>query len=155
MSESEAAGASAPGHPLAVPLALSAANREKADAFLDLVMEELREENPLKLSCLRARRFSGYARMALEISIGLLALVAGISLMVWNAAHSEGLVIESFSVPPDLAARGMVASQEGGAIDTVRLRWLMLLHLSFLISGCLFAVMDWVACRANVRPPRA
>ena len=49
----------------------------------------------------------------------------------------------------------MVASQEGGAIDTVRLRWLLLLHLSFLISGCLFAVMDWVACRANVRPPRA
>jgi len=35
--------------------------------------------------------------------------------MVWNAAHSEGLIVESFSVPPDLTARGLngqaVASQ--------------------------------------------
>jgi tetratricopeptide (TPR) repeat protein len=117
VSESEAAGAPATGHPLALPLALSAASRDKANAFLDLVMEELREENPLKLSCLRARRFNGYARMALEVSIGLvmLALVAGISLMVWNAAHSEGLIIESFSVPPGMADKGVtgqvIASQ--------------------------------------------
>jgi len=117
VSETEAAGAPAPGaNPAALSVALSGASRDKADTFLDKqaaftdqLMEELREENPLKLSCLRARRFSGYARMALEISIGLLvlALVAGITLMVWNAAHSEGLVIESFSVPPDLAARGL------------------------------------------------
>lgn len=47
----------------------------------------------------------------------------------------------------------MVASQANGPIDTLRLRWLLLLHLSFLVSGCLFAAMDWVACRANVTVP--
>jgi hypothetical protein len=35
--------------------------------------------------------------------------------MLWNAARSDGLIIESFSVPPDMAAKGMtgqvVASQ--------------------------------------------
>ena len=114
-----------------VALALSGASREDAGAFLkdqrDLIadqrkmlhlqMEELREENPLKLSHLRIRRFGDYAKMALEISVGLLMLmlVAGISLMVWKAAHSEEVIIESFSVPPDMAARGItgqvVASQ--------------------------------------------
>src|SRR6185369_5033003 len=45
----------------------------------------------------------------------VLALAAGIGLMVWNAAHSEGLIIESFTVPPDMASCGItgqaVASQ--------------------------------------------
>ena len=120
MSREEEPAAGAPGgaaaHAASLSVALSGASRDKADAFLDKqaaftdqLMAELKEENPLKLSCLRARRFNGYARMGLEISIGLLvlALVAGISLMVWNAAHSEGLVIESFSVPPDIAAKGI------------------------------------------------
>ncbi len=130
----DAAGAD----PVAAALALGGASREKADAFLDdqralaadqrghiadqrrmlhIQMEELRDENPLKLSHLRIRRLGDYARMAFEVSIGLLMLaaVSGLGLMVWNAAHAEGLIIEAFSVPPDLANRGItgqvVASQ--------------------------------------------
>ena len=34
-------------------------------------------------------------------------MVAGLGLMVWSAAHADGFVIQSFSVPPDLAARGL------------------------------------------------
>ena len=30
-----------------------------------------------------------------------------LAFMVWDAAHSNGLLIEPFSVPPDLAARGL------------------------------------------------
>ena len=117
MSDKDAPENAAPAaDPAAIAVALSGASREKADGFLDdqrrmlhLQMEEMREESPLKLSHLRIRRFGDYAKMALEISIGLLALalVAAISLLVWNAAHSDGLVIESFSVPPDMASRGL------------------------------------------------
>ena len=44
----------------------------------------------------------------------MLALVAGISLMVWNAARSDGLVIESFSVPPEMAAKGFTGQVIAG-----------------------------------------
>ena len=36
-----------------------------------------------------------------------LAVAAGVALMIWNATQSNGLLIEPFSVPPDLAERGM------------------------------------------------
>lgn len=102
--------------PTAVALALGIGSREKADAFLDdqrrmlhLQMEEMRGEYLYKLSHLRLRRFSGWTKAALETSLGMLALivVAGLGLMVWSAAHADGFVIQSFSVPPDLAARGI------------------------------------------------
>ena len=50
------------------------------------------------------------ATMAMGVAIACFLAAA-----VWNAAHDDGLVIEAFSVPPDLAARGLtgevVASQ--------------------------------------------
>jgi tetratricopeptide (TPR) repeat protein len=102
--------------PTAVALALAGASRAKADTFLDdqrrmlhLQMEEMRGEYHYKLSNLRLRRFSGWTKAAFEASLGLLALavVAGLGFMVWSAAHANGFVIQSFSVPPDLAARGL------------------------------------------------
>jgi tetratricopeptide (TPR) repeat protein len=36
-----------------------------------------------------------------------IAFAAAVGAMVWDAAHSNGLLIEPFSVPPDLAQRGM------------------------------------------------
>ena len=35
------------------------------------------------------------------------AIAAGAAFMVWEAAHADGLVIEAFSVPPELADRGI------------------------------------------------
>ncbi len=102
--------------PAAMALGLGTASREKADAFLDdqrrmlhLQMEEMRGEYHYKLSHMRLRRFSGWTKAAFEASLGLLALavVAGLGFMVWSAAHADGFVIQSFSVPPDLAARGI------------------------------------------------
>jgi tetratricopeptide (TPR) repeat protein len=51
------------------------------------------------------QRFS-IALKAITALVGI-TLAAGIALMVWNASGSGGLVIEPFSVPPDLAARGL------------------------------------------------
>jgi Tfp pilus assembly protein PilF len=143
MSEEAAGPESVPGgsragvDPFAAAMALGGASREEAREFLTnqnalvadqrrmlhLQMEDLREENSLKLSHLRIRRFSDYAKMALEVSVGLLmlALVAGVSLMVWNAAHADGLIVDSFSVPPDLAARGLTGEVVAGQLlDQVR-----------------------------------
>src|SRR3569833_1200582 len=109
MSEQTEPGAAAHGDPLAVALATAAANRNKADAFLELQMEEIHRREPYEISHLRLRSFSGWIKAAFEASLGLLALavVAGLGLMVWSAAHADGFVIQSFSVPPDLAARGL------------------------------------------------
>jgi len=109
MSEETEPGAAEHGDPLAVSLAMTGASRDKANAFLELQMEEIHRREPYEISHLRQRRFSGWIKTAFEASLGLLALavVAGLALMVWSAAHADGFVIQSFSVPPDLAARGI------------------------------------------------
>jgi len=45
----------------------------------------------------------------LTIATGFVGLTvaAGFALMIWNATHANGLIIEPFSVPPDLASRGL------------------------------------------------
>ena len=123
--------------PAAAALALGAAPQNervaaKAEAYLesqrrlsDLQIARLQaqdkhfhEEAELELSHLRLRRFSGYAKAAFEFSVGLLALalVGGLALMVWNAAHADGLIVESFNVPPDLAARGLTGQVLAGQL---------------------------------------
>jgi hypothetical protein len=126
VEESEGAGYApgAPVDPAAVGLALAGASRQEADAFLRdqrkliaLQTEELSHELGVRHWSLWVRHASSVLKLTLELGVGLLllALVAGISLMVWNAAHSDGLVIDSFSMPPDMASRGLtgqvVASQ--------------------------------------------
>lgn len=37
------------------------------------------------------------------------------------------------------------ASETSGAIDTTKMLWLVVIHLTFVVSGVLLAVMDWVA----------
>ena len=117
--------------PAAVALALGGASREDANAFLqdqrsliadqkDLVRlqaKELAHELRLRHWSLQLRHASAILKFMLEVSAALIgvALACFIGAAVWNAAHADGLVIESFSVPPDMAARGLtgqvVASQ--------------------------------------------
>ncbi len=67
--------------------------------------EQLRDQvKRLKLGIID-QRFS-IALKAMTAVIGF-AVAGALALIVWNAAGSGGLVIEPFSVPPDLAARGL------------------------------------------------
>ena len=34
-------------------------------------------------------------------------------------------------------------------LDEVRLRWMLVLHMTFVFSGLLFAAMDWIGNRAE------
>jgi tetratricopeptide (TPR) repeat protein len=103
--------------------ALGAASRERADAFLNeqaklvreqtelarLQADDLRREDSLRHWSLRVHHVSDVMKLAFELSIALIliAIVVAIGSAVWNAANDSGLVIESFSVPPDMAARGL------------------------------------------------
>ena len=129
MSEETAGAESAPESPgagvdpVAVALALGGASQERADAFLkkqealvdeqrnlvSLQAKELAHELDLRHWSLLVRHVSGVLKLTLELSVGLLllAIIAGIGVMVWNAVHSDGDVIESFAVPPDMAGRGL------------------------------------------------
>ena len=116
--------------PAAIALALGRAGRggkaldAKAEAFLDeqtavlrLQKEHLHEQRQLQLAHLKVRRWKDRASLAgqaLGVLIGL-AIAVGLGTMVWQAHEDHGLVIEAFSTPPDIAARGLtgqvVASQ--------------------------------------------
>ena len=118
-TEGQETGAQASGagiDPAALALAFAGASREDANVFLkkqgalvDLQARELAHELRLRHWTLWVRHASGLLRLALELAAGLLLLfaVTAIGVMVWNAAHADGLIIESFSVPPDLAAKGL------------------------------------------------
>ena len=41
----------------------------------------------------------------------------------------------------------MTLTETGTPLDEPRLRWLVTLHITFVVSGLLFAAMDWVAER--------
>ena len=43
----------------------------------------------------------------------------------------------------------MSLNEEGSAMDENKLRWMLILHLTFVVSGLLFAAMDWVGNRAE------
>ena len=41
----------------------------------------------------------------------------------------------------------MALTEDNAVLDEARIRWLVILHITFVISGLLFAAMDWVAER--------
>jgi hypothetical protein len=82
---------------------------KKQGRLIDLQTEHLHEQREIVLSRLRWGRFSDRMKALLQIMtacIGL-AIAGGIGWMAWSASQDRGLVIEPFSVPPDLAAKGM------------------------------------------------
>jgi hypothetical protein len=114
-----ASGASGGGvDPAAIALALgqpgsldprAAAFLEKQSHLADLQIENLHKIDEFELSHLRWRRFNDQMRGMLQAIAALLALAvfAGLCEAIWSAAHENGLIIEAFSVPPDMAARGL------------------------------------------------
>ncbi len=84
----------------------------KQSRLADLQIDTLEKKDEFELSHLRFRRFSDYARFALEIAgfLVVLLIVCGLASMVWNASRERGLVVDAFSVPPELAQTGMTGS---------------------------------------------
>ena len=109
----------ASGDPLAAQIALGSGTGAEARDYLrkqsriaDLTIDTLQKKDEFELSHLRFRRFSDFARFALEVAgfLVVLLVVCGLASMVWNASRERGLVVDAFSVPQDLAQTGMTGS---------------------------------------------
>ena len=90
---------------------------DKQTRLIDLQTEHLHEQRELQLAHLKVRRWKDRLSLALQVlgvAIGA-AVVITLGVMAWQAHEDHGLVIEAFSVPPDLAQRGLtgqvIASQ--------------------------------------------
>jgi tetratricopeptide (TPR) repeat protein len=114
--EDDTVSSNATGNAAAVGLAMNAgAASEEARTYLReqtelarLQKQNLLEQNAFELSHLRWRRFNDQMKGALQImavAVGVL-IVAGIGVAMWNARQADGLVVDSFSVPPALASTG-------------------------------------------------
>lgn len=129
-SESEAQGALDQANPAAVSLALRSPGGKgwetDARAFLrrqahllDLQIENLNEERHLQLAHLKTRRWKDRLAVTLQTLTILagLAIVAAFGVMAWDAHNDHGLVVEAFSVPPELAARGLSGQAVAGQLQ--------------------------------------
>src|SRR5471030_1585466 len=98
--------------PFAAAMALGSASRSEADAFLRdqraLITDQRhhlhRQFTALDLGIWEKRL--GVLLLVANAFTGL-AVAAGLAYLIWNAAISNDLVIDSFQVPPELAARGL------------------------------------------------
>jgi uncharacterized protein (TIGR00645 family) len=43
----------------------------------------------------------------------------------------------------------MELNEAGAAVDEAKLRWMLILHMTFVGSGLLFAIMDYIGNRAE------
>jgi hypothetical protein len=113
--EDDAVSSGARGDAAAIGLAMNGVAAEDARAYLreqtelaKLQKQNLLEQNTFELSHLRWRRFNDQMKGALQImavAVGAL-IVIGIGVAMWDASEADGLVVDSFSVPPALAATG-------------------------------------------------
>ena len=81
----------------------------KQSRLIDIQTEHLHEQRELMLSRLRLGRWKDRVSLALQAMTALvgLAVAAAVSVMAWQASQDHGLAIQAFSVPPDLAQRGL------------------------------------------------
>ena len=49
----------------------------------------------------------------------------------------------------------MALTEQGTVLDAPRLRWMLMLHLTFVVSGLLFAAMDWYRRQPGRESPRS
>jgi tetratricopeptide (TPR) repeat protein len=113
------AGGVAGVDPAAMALALNGASREKADAFLDeqralaanqsALIADQRHHLHEQFKHLHLSVWEKQLGVMLRVATAIvgIAVAGAVALMVMQASQSNGLLIEPFSVPPDLSARGL------------------------------------------------
>ncbi|MGD0189976.1 MAG: hypothetical protein ABSD74_04465 [Rhizomicrobium sp.] len=119
--ESGGGSARAGVDPFAAAVAMVGADRDpdlsrKAGAYLDehrelvrLQVKHFHEEHRLASQAARRKRYADRIRNGLITVLAIVILgAAGLfALMVYDAMNDHGLVVEPFSVPPDIAANGL------------------------------------------------
>jgi tetratricopeptide (TPR) repeat protein len=82
---------------------------EEQARFLRLQSEHLHEQRELQVAHLKVRRWKDRLSLTLQVLAILAgaAVLAAVGAMAWTAHEDHGVAIEAFSVPPDLAQRGL------------------------------------------------
>jgi tetratricopeptide (TPR) repeat protein len=115
-----------PANPAAVAIALGRTSSPGATAvdaeaagflrdqrrLINLQAEHLHEQRELQLAHLRVRRWKDRMSLSLQgLAVLAGALIAiGFAAMAWRAHEDRGLLIDAFSVPPELLADGLSGS---------------------------------------------
>src|ERR1700744_1455112 len=116
MAEDDQSRASEPNAALFAAALGTASGAKNVDALIarqitiaDLQIEDMRREDRLRHWSLRVRHVSDVMKLTFELALAFIvvAVMALICVTVWQASHGNSLVIEAFSVPPDMAARGL------------------------------------------------
>jgi tetratricopeptide (TPR) repeat protein len=105
---------------------LGSASREKADAYLDeqivvaraqaevlrLQAHELKDELKLHHWSFRVRHTSDVMKAAFEIGLAVIVIAFTVFLgtAIWSASQADGLVVDSFVVPPSYAEAGITGT---------------------------------------------
>jgi len=82
---------------------------EKQEKLVEIQTEHLHEQRALMLKTLNWRLHGARLKGVLQVlttAVGL-GVAFWLGLVVWQAAHAHGLVVEAFSTPPDLARNGL------------------------------------------------
>ena len=105
------------GEPAAAGVALGRASRSKdvdarAAEYLakqSRVLDAQLEDQDLHHRHLRLKYFGDRLRIGLQLLAIVFGLVVAVGLgaLIWQAHEADGVVIEAFSAPPDLAAKGL------------------------------------------------
>ncbi len=101
-----AVGGADPNPPLDPRLASYLAKQEK---LVEIQTEHLHEQRELQLEHLRVRRWKDRMSLALQgVGVGLAGLLlVALAALTWQAHEDHGLVVQAFTAPPALAARGV------------------------------------------------
>ncbi len=77
--------------------------------LVDLQVKHYDAEHRSALQSAKLRQTSDWVKFGLLAltTTAVAAIVLGLGAMVWSASRDSGLIIEAFSVPPDLAQRGL------------------------------------------------
>ena len=81
---------------------------DKQVRMLDLQMINLRKETrQLGVKFLRERL---HAAFELAVAAGAVACLIGLAAMIWQASRADGVSIQGFAVPPELASQGLTGA---------------------------------------------
>lgn len=95
--------------------------------------------------------FSGY-----ENFVSKFDLEAGMDRPAWMGTVDSGLKMKLIASIVAISGIHLLKwfmeigeYQPGQPIDVPQLRWLVIIHLTFVISGVLLALMDWIAAQTD------
>src|SRR6201996_2518246 len=117
MAEEQGAAAAAGADPVALGAAMARASSPAVDAELVSYLHDQRHHLHEQLNQIHLDVWEKKLGVLLRLATLLVGLVfaGALGLMVWDAAHSRGLIISPFSVPPSFKDRGLdgevIASQ--------------------------------------------